>query len=417
MAVSNLLHSAHESPAPDECVLTVLIPCLNEAETIGICVAKAMAFLREGTVAGEVLVVDNGSTDNSQMIAAQKGARVVSTSERGYGAALIAGIGAAHGRYIIMGDADDSYDLRNLGSFLRELESGADLVMGNRFRGGIEVGAMPWLHRYLGNPVLTAIGRILFGAPVRDFHCGLRGFCRETIQNLGLKTKGMEFASEMVVRASLAGLRIVEVPTTLKKDGRSRLPHLRTWRDGWRHLRFLLLHSPRWTFAYPGIGLVAAGALGATVLAEGPLHITEKISLDVHTFLVACIAMVLGTQSLTFGLIARRYAERKGLLPPSRRFGRLLDSISLELLLRIAVALFLAGTAGMAWSVYVWSQTGFGPLIHNELLRLMIISTCGIAAAVQLGFSAFFLGVIDLPAGDARQQQAVLRNRLSEPVP
>jgi Glycosyl transferase family 2 len=414
MAVSPLNQSPH-APVPDACLLTVLIPCLNEAETIGTCVAKAMAFLRENAIAGEVLVVDNGSTDHSQKIAAQEGARVVSTSKRGYGAALNAGIAAARGRYVIMGDADDSYDLRNLESFLNELNSGADLVMGNRFRGGIEIGAMPWLHRYLGNPVLTAIGRMLFAAPVRDFHCGLRGFRRDSIRNLELKTTGMEFASEMVVRASLAGLRIAEVPTTLKKDGRSRLPHLRTWRDGWRHLRFLLLHSPRWTFVYPGIALILIGALGAAMLAPGPLHITARISLDVHTFLVACIAMLLGTQSLTFGLIARRYAERKSLLPPSRHHRRLIEAISLEWLLRAAVLLFTAGMAGMGWAVFAWSRTGFGQLIHNELLRLMIISTCGIAASVQLGFSAFLLGVIDLPAGDARQQQSALRDHLSEP--
>ncbi len=412
--VSNLAYTAADNTAPDECLLTVLIPCLNEAETIGICVAKAVAYLREAVVAGEVLVVDNGSTDHSQAIATRGGARVVHSAERGYGAALIAGIDAARGRYIIMGDADDSYDLRNLGGFLRELEAGADLVMGNRFRGGIEMGAMPFLHRYLGNPVLTAIGRTLFGAPVKDFHCGLRGFSRQSILGLKLKTKGMEFASEMVVRASLAGLRIVEVPTTLKKDGRSRLPHLRTWHDGWRHLRFLLLHSPRWTFGYPGLALLLIGAVGAIALARGPIHITSHISLDVHTFLIACMTMLLGTQSLTFGLIARRYAERTGLLPPSRRYHRLLRAINLELLLRLAVVLLIAGTAGMVWSFYAWAKTGFGLLIHDALLRLMIVSTCGIAAAVQLGFSAFFLGVIDLPHGDARRQQNALLEQLGE---
>ncbi|HEY1736366.1 MAG TPA: glycosyltransferase family 2 protein [Methylovirgula sp.] len=415
-AVSNLALRADENASSDECLLTILIPCLNEAETIGICVAKAVAYLREAAIVGEVLVADNGSTDESQSIATRGGARVVHSAERGYGAALIAGVEAARGRYIIMGDADDSYDLRNLGGFLRELQSGADLVMGNRFRGGIEMGAMPFLHRYLGNPVLTAIGRALFGAPVKDFHCGLRGFNRESILGLKLKTKGMEFASEMVVRASLEKLSIVEVPTTLKKDGRSRLPHLRTWYDGWRHLRFLLLHSPRWTFGYPGLAFLVVGAISALALARGPIHVTPHISLDVHTFLIACMAMLLGTQSLTFGLIARRYAARTGLLPPSRRYHRLLDRINLELLLQMAAVLLIAGTSGMIWSLCAWAKTGFGALIHDALLRLMIVSTCGIAAAVQLGFSAFLLGVIDLPQGDARVRQNALLDRLTESV-
>jgi hypothetical protein len=378
------------------------------------CVSKATAFLAEVDVSGEVLVADNGSTDGSQAIAAAQGACVVHTHPHGYGAAVAAGIAVARGRYIIMGDADDSYDLRNLGSFLRELEAGADLVMGNRFRGGIETGAMPLLHRYLGNPVLTAIGRLLFATPVKDFHCGLRGFSRASVLGLRLQTTGMEFASEMVVHASLAGLRIVEVPTTLKKDGRDRAPHLRTWRDGWRHLRFLLLHSPRWTFAYPGLALILGGGIGAALLANGPLHISADVSLDIHTFLVACIAVVLGTQSLTFGVIARRYAKRAGLLPPSRRYHWLIDGISLEMLLRAAALLLLAGGTGLGWSFYSWGKGGFGALPHDELLRLMILSTCGIAAAVQLGFSAFLLGLLDLPCGDVHSQLGNLQKAYGE---
>jgi hypothetical protein len=401
--------------ATADCALTILIPCLNEAETIGTCVAKAAAFLAESQVPGEVLVADNGSTDGSQAIAAAGGARIVRTSVRGYGAALAAGISAARGRYVIMGDADDSYDLRNLGGFLRELRNGADLVMGNRFRGGIEPGAMPLLHRYLGNPVLTAIGRLLFRAPVRDFHCGLRGFNRASVLRLGLQTTGMEFASEMVVRASLAGLRMVEVPTTLKKDGRSRLPHLRTWRDGWRHLRFLLLHSPRWTFVYPSMALIICGSAVATALAGGPLYITSKISVDIHTFLVACLGVVLGTQGATFGVIAQRYAQRQGLLPQINHW--LVDGISLEVLLRIAALLFVAGSAGLGWSLLSWEQTGFGVLVGEGLLRIMILSSCAIAAAVQLGFSAFLLGILDLPDGDARSRLLALRNTFGDPSP
>lgn len=402
-------------PGEAACALTILIPCLNEAETIGACIVKAAAFLAESGISGEVLVSDNGSTDGSQQIARMHGARVVEqTAMRGYGAALGAGIAAARGRYVIMGDADDSYDLRNLSAFLRQLEAGADLVMGNRFRGGIDRDAMPLLHRYLGNPVLTAIGRLLFGAPVKDFHCGLRGFNRQSVLDLHLQTTGMEFASEMVVHASLAGLRIAEVPTTLKKDGRNRLPHLRTWRDGWRHLRFLLLHSPRWTFAYPGMALMILGGIGALALAGGPVSLSSTVSVDVHTFLIACMAMFVGAQSLTFGLIARRYAERAGILPPSRRFGRLLDRIDLELLLQIALALALVGVGGMGWSLYAWGQTGFGSLAGHSLLRPLIASTCAIAAAVQFAFSGFLLGILDLPRSDARGRLARLRQAFAQ---
>ena len=403
-------------PEADACALTILIPCLNEAETIGVCVEKAMAFLAESGIPGEVLISDNGSTDGSQEISRQLGARVVEqTTMRGYGAALNAGIAAARGRYIIMGDADDSYDLRNLSAFYTQLDAGADLVMGNRFRGGIARDAMPFLHRYLGNPVLTAIGRLLFSSPVKDFHCGLRGFNRQSVLDLHLQTTGMEFASEMVVHASLAGLRIEEVPTTLKKDGRSRPPHLRTWRDGWRHLRFLLLHSPRWTFAYPGLALLALGAVGALALAGGPVSLSSTVSVDVHTFLVACMAMFVGAQSLTFGLIARRYAERAGILPPSRRLGKMLDRIDLELLLQSAAVLALVGIGGMAWSFYSWSQTGFGSLSGHSLLRPLIVSTCAIAAAVQFAFSSFLLGILDLPRSDARGRLARLRQAFGQP--
>jgi len=415
-AVSSLAFLAgnEQSCASKSGTLTILIPCLNEAETIGVCVRKAAAFLSDNKVAGEVLVADNGSTDGSQVIAAGAGARVIHAETRGYGAALAAGIAAAQSDYIIMGDADDSYDFSNIEPFLKELRAGADLVMGNRFRGGIEEGAMPWLHRYLGNPILSMLGRLLFASPVRDFHCGLRGFRRASILALQLQTSGMEYASEMVVRASLADLHIVEVPTTLKKDGRSRSPHLRTWRDGWRHLRFLLLHSPRWTFAYPGLALIASGALGTALLARGPITIAKDISLDIHTFLIACIALLIGTQSLTFGFIMRRYAERTGLLPPSEHYHKLLDGMSLEMLLQGALILLLAGLGGISWSAYAWARTGFGALPNDEFLRLMIISATGIAAALQLGFSAFLVGMLDLPGGDARRQQMSLAKSIRE---
>ncbi|HEY9721799.1 MAG TPA: glycosyltransferase family 2 protein, partial [Oscillatoriaceae cyanobacterium] len=279
--------------------LSILMPCLNEAETLAICIQKAQAFLRESGVEGEVLIADNGSTDGSQAIASALGARVIHVPERGYGAALLEGIRQAYGRYVVMGDADDSYDFSSLGAFLVRLREGHQLVMGNRFQGGIAPGAMPPLHRYLGNPVLTGIGKLFFGSPCGDFHCGLRAFDRAAIEGLQLRTLGMEFASEMVVKATLHGLRIAEVPTRLAKDGRSRPPHLRSWRDGWRHLRFLLMYSPRWLFFYPGASLVLLGLFLMALVLPGPRHV-GMATLDVHTLYVAAGMVLLGVQTLTF---------------------------------------------------------------------------------------------------------------------
>src|SRR5271165_6547534 len=275
------------------CELTILMPCLNEAETVGRCVSKARAFLAQSGVAGEVLIADNGSTDGSQAIAASLGARVVPIASRGYGNALIGGIRAAHGRFVIMGDSDDSYDFSALGGFVEKLRAGYQLVMGNRFRGGIRPGAMPPLHRYLGNPVLTAIGRIFFRSPCGDFHCGLRGFDRAAILGLDLQASGMEFATEMVVKATVAKLRLIEVPTKISPDGRGRPPHLRSWRDGWRHLRFLLLFSPRSLFLYPGFGLFAIGCLAMAWLLPQPRQL-GSVGFDVHTLLYASLAVVVG---------------------------------------------------------------------------------------------------------------------------
>ena len=404
------------APQPG-CELTVLIPCLNEAETIGACVSQALDFLAEAGVSGEVLVSDNGSADGSQAIAAKLGARVIQAPTRGYGGALGDGIRAARGCYVIMGDADDSYDLRHLDAFLAELRAGADLVIGNRFRGGIMPDAMPLLHRYLGNPVLSWIGRLLFGVPVKDFHCGLRGFSRERVLALGLSTTGMEFASEMVVRASLAKYAIVEVPTTLRKDGRSRAPHLKTWRDGWRHLRFLMLYSPRWTFIYPGATLLALGAAISLALVRGPFWVSPHVSLGVHTFLVGCISMLVGVQVLTFGVIARRRLQQDGVLPAKPRYQRLMRVISLETWLRMAGLMVLAGLFGFAWAAWSWSRAGFGPLENGALLRAMMLSGCSIASGVQLGASAFLVGILDIGAGDARAQIEGLRQRLDAGPP
>jgi hypothetical protein len=377
--------------------LTILMPCLNEAETIATCIDKAHGFLARASVAGEILIADNGSSDGSVEYALARGARVIAVTERGYGAALRAGIAAARGRFVVMGDADDSYDFSRLEAFLAKLRGGSDLVMGNRFAGGIAPGAMPFLHRYLGNPVLSLIGRMLFRSGIRDFHCGLRGLRRDAILALDLRTSGMEFASEMVMRAALNGLAIAEVPTTLAVDGRSRPPHLRTWSDGWRHLRFLLMFSPRWLFLYPGAVLFVLGLLTTLVLLPGPLMLTPSFGLDDHTFLVATIAILVGVQVVGFGIIARHLAAANGLLPRSKSLDGLMARLSLERGLLMALALMCGGVGGVAWSLWKWAALDFGPLTAPEVTRVLTLSLVLIATAVQLAFTVFLLSIIDLP--------------------
>jgi glycosyltransferase involved in cell wall biosynthesis len=409
-SILSVADAVHETEAVDDLTLTILIPCLNEEETLAICIEKAHGYLNRAGIAGEVVVADNGSTDRSIEIAERVGARVIPVLERGYGGALRGGIRAARGRYVIMGDADDSYDFSDLTAFVNVLQTGADLVMGNRFKGGIAPGAMPPLHRYLGNPVLSRLGRLLFRAPVGDFHCGLRGFRRTAILDLGLQTSGMEFASEMVVQASLRGLRIEEVPTELSKDGRSRPPHLNTWRDGWRHLRFLLLHSPRWTFAYPGLAMLALGLALVALLLQGQLAIGHGIGLDIRAFFVGCLGIMVGSQALTFALLARRFAARHALLPSSGKLQGVLAEITMERLLQSACGIALAGLSGIAASIVVWGHHDFGALLHGEMLRVMSLSVTAITVAVQLGLSAFLLGVMDLPGvNDARTRLPRLR--------
>src|SRR6267378_7884160 len=301
----------------ETCELTILMPCLNEAETLASCISKARAFLARSGCTGEVVIADNGSTDRSPAIAAANGARVVHVAERGYGSALLGGIRAARGKFVIMGDSDDSYDFSRLDAFVEQLRAGFQLVMGNRFRGGILPGAMPPLHRYLGNPVLTGIGRLFFKSPVGDFHCGLRAFRRDAIERLDLRTHGMEFASEMVVKATAFGLRVTEIPTTLSPDGRDRAPHLRTWRDGWRHLRFLLLYSPRWLFLYPGGLLMIIGLLVGLLLLRGPLTV-GGVNFDVHTLLYAAMAVIIGFQAIVFAMFTKVFAMSEGLLPEDK---------------------------------------------------------------------------------------------------
>ncbi len=375
--------------------LSILMPCLNEAETLEICIEKAHQSLRELDIAGEVIIADNGSTDGSQDIATRMGARVVPVAAKGYGSALMGGIIAARGVYIIMGDADDSYNFSNLGAFVKKLREGFDLVMGNRFQGGIKSGAMPPLHKYLGNPVLTWVGQLFFASPVGDFHCGLRGFRRDSILKLDLQTTGMEFASEMVVKASLYTLRITEVPTVLSPDGRSRPPHLRTWRDGWRHLRFLLLYSPRWLFLYPGVFLMIVGLIVGIWLLPGTQKI-GSISFDVHTLLYAAIAIIIGFQAVTFAFFTKVFAISEKLLPEDPKLNKIFRYVTLETGLIVGVTLILIGIVGSFLSLTIWSETAFGSLDPSKTLRLVIPSLTCLTVGLQMVMSSFFLSVLGL---------------------
>jgi glycosyltransferase involved in cell wall biosynthesis len=376
--------------------LTILMPCLNEAETLGACINKAKQFLREYGVTGEVLVADNGSTDGSREIASRLGARLVAVPERGYGNALLAGISAARGRYVVMGDSDDSYDFSALGPYVEKLGQGYDLVMGNRFLGEIKPGAMPLLHRYLGNPVLSFIGRLLFRSPIGDFHCGLRGFNKRAIESLGLQTRGMEFASEMVVKATLRKLRIAEVPITLSPDGRSRPPHLRSWRDGWRHLRFMLLFSPRWLFLYPGLFLLFTGAVVQAALFRRPIALGTVV-LDIHTMLYGAGMSILGLQMIWLALFSKVIGIQKGLLPDDPRIYQFLRTFTVEKGLLAGGALFIIGLAFAIESIGQWSQTGFRDLNPSETMRLVIPALTMIVCGVEIGIASFFLGVLGLP--------------------
>jgi glycosyltransferase involved in cell wall biosynthesis len=371
------------------------MPCLNEAETIGACVTKASAFLARSGIRGEILVVDNGSTDGSAEIARSGGARVVEERRRGYGSALRAGILAAHGRYVIMGDADDSYDFSALAPFVASLRDGVELVMGNRFQGGIAPGAMPPLHRYLGNPVLSGIGRLFFRSPVGDFHCGLRGFNKESMLRLGLSTDGMEFASEMVVRATVDGLRIAEVPATLSPDGRSRAPHLRSFRDGWRHLRFLLLLSPRWLFLYPGAILMLVGLASMLWLLPGPRRV-GPIGLDVNTLVYSAAAIVCGFQAVAFAVFAKIFAINARLLPEDARIQRFASVLSIEVGMAAGLVVFLSGLAAGAYAVGMWGRESFGPLQIETSMRIVAPSATALILGLQLIFSSLFLGVLGL---------------------
>ena len=381
----------------DACELTILMPCLNEAETIAVCVEKAQSFLRKAGIVGEVLIADNGSTDGSQQIAADLGARVIAIPQRGYGAALIGGIEAAHGRYIIMGDADDSYDFLGLAGFVEKLRGGVDLVMGNRFKGGIAAGAMPPLHRYLGNPILSFIGRVLYKLPIGDFHCGLRGFNSASIRRLGLTASGMEFASEMVLRAGVEGYAIAEVPTTLKPDGRSRPPHLRSFRDGWRHIKLLLMYCPLWLFIYPGGVLITVGLLLAGLLFNGPLPISAGLVLDINTFVAACFMIISGVEVVAFGVTARYYAAVTGMLPRGRRSRWLEKHLTTDTMVRLAAVLLVGGLIVFAFAASQWIRVGFGELSNPVVPRAVVAGLSLVVIAIQIAFQAFFIGVLRIP--------------------
>jgi putative glycosyltransferase len=376
-------------------ILTVLMPCLNEAETLATCIEKAKTCMETLQIQGEVLIADNGSTDGSQEIAEQHGARVVRVQEKGYGSALLGGINAAKGKYIIMGDADDSYDFLSLKPFIDKLEEGYELVMGNRFKGGIAKGAMPPLHRYFGNPVLSTIGRLLYKSDIRDFHCGLRGFRKDSIQALHLITTGMEFASEMVVKATINNLRITEVPTTLSPDGRNRPPHLRSWHDGWRHLKFLLIYCPKWLFLYPGAFLTILGIIIICSLVAGPVHI-GSVTFDIHTMLYGAMFTILGVQIIATALFTQTYAINSGMMPAKNNQSKFLSKFTLEKGLVIGSIMAILGLIGSILAVKSWGTHAFGPLIPTQTMRLTIPSVTLLILGLQFMFSSFFLHILNI---------------------
>jgi glycosyltransferase involved in cell wall biosynthesis len=381
--------------------LTILMPCLNESETLALCIKKANTWIAQSGLHAEVLIADNGSTDGSQAIAESLGARVVSVEQKGYGSVLFHGCMAASGEWIIMGDSDDSYDFSNLDAFVEKLREGYDLVMGNRFLGGIAAGAMPWKNRYIGNPLLTWVGRLLFKCPASDFHCGLRGFRKDAFLRMDLRTTGMEFASEMVIKANLFGLRIAEVPTTLSKDGRTRSPHLKPWRDGWRHLRFMLLFSPRWLFLVPGSTLFLISFVCYLALLLGPVKF-GSVTFDVHTLFFAEAGLVLGFLSVALGVVIRMIGIREGLLREHYLLEKLRNSPVLEIgsiagFLMMIFGLFIGGDALMAWSA-----VKFGALDTGALLRTISLSTTLIMLGGVTLMSSLIMGFLALPTREQR---------------
>lgn len=381
--------------AEKEIELTILMPCLDEAETLEVCISKASRFLKENNVVGEVLIADNGSTDGSQEIARQNGARVVDIPEKGYGSALRGGSEQAYGKYVIMGDADDSYDFLNLMPFLEKLREGYELVMGNRFKGGIAKGAMPPLHKYLGNPVLSFIGRVFYPSAIKDFHCGLRGYHRESIQNLNLQTTGMEYASEMVVQSTLNELKMIEVPTTLSPDGRSRPPHLRSWRDGWRHLKFLMMYSPNWTFLYPGLILTFIGLAMMIAIGVGSPQI-GRVNFGVSTMMYGSTSILIGINIILFSLFTKAYAFHSGFIPNSSKTIENFEKFTVEKGVIAGVVLTLIGLIITIVALVIWGNASFGDLEAELMMRITIPAATLIAIGVELIFASFFLGILGI---------------------
>jgi len=388
-------HAAVPAVEAREVEFSIVMPCLDEARTVGTCVGKVRAFLEAHGIAGEVIVADNGSTDGSQEIAARCGARVVAVATRGYGSALHEGIAVARGHYVIMGDSDDSYDFAALMPFVEKLREGYDLVMGNRFAGEVKRGAMPPLHRYFGNPLLTRIGRLFFKSQVRDFYCGLRGFSRGAVERMDLRTTGMEFALEMVVKARLLQMRVTDIPIILWPDGRGRPPHLRSWRDGWRSLRFFLLYSPRWLFLYPGLLLMLIGLAGMAWLLPSP-RLIGPLPLDYHSLLYASEFVLVGYQSALFAVLSKFFAVGAGLLPEDPVFSHVTRNVSLELGLVVGGILVVAGIAGSVYAVAFWESLHFGPLQPRETLRIVIPSITALTIGFETILASFFLSVLAL---------------------
>jgi len=379
--------------------VSIVMPCLDEAETLATCIGKARSAIESGGLRAEIIVADNGSTDGSPLIAKELGARVVEVARRGYGSALLGGIAAARGKFVVMGDADDSYDFTAIAPLIAKLRQGYDLVMGNRFSGGIQAGAMTWSHRWVGNPALTRLSNLFFRTPVGDMHCGLRAFRKDAIDSLRLRAAGMEFASEMVIKASLQRMKIAEVPVTLRPDGRSRPPHLRTWRDGWRHLRFMLLFSPRWLFLYPGVALLGGGVIVGALLETGPRRI-GSVAFDIHTLLLAGFACLIGFQLVVFAVFTKVFAMERGFHPPSATYYRLFDYVKLETGLVVGGLMFAVGVVGIVVAVFSWGALGFGNLDPRLTMREIIPAAVLLTLGVQTVFASFFLSILGMERAD-----------------
>ena len=374
--------------------LTILMPCLNESETIAACIKKAFHFIEANRIDGEVLISDNGSTDDSIKIAKSMGARVVHAPIRGYGGALIKGCQEAYGKYVIMGDADDSYDFEHLMPFIEKLREGYDLVMGNRFEGGIEQGAMPWSHRYIGNPVLSFIGRLFFKSKIRDFHCGLRGYNKERMLKLRLHTTGMEYASEMVVKSELAGYNICEVPTTLKKDGRTGAPHLRSFHDGWRHLKFLCMYCPRWLFLYPGIILLLIGLCGGTILSFGQISF-GSIELSIHSLIYCMMSIILGVNIIYFYTFTKLYAEKSHFIPHDKLIDKIIYFSEDKGILTGSILTFIGIIISIS-AFTIWKHSGFSQMDPESLMRYVIPAATMIEVGIETIFACFFMGILKI---------------------